>query len=71
MSEVDPNPGTIEPQSSEPQPVVPAPAQNRVFIGPNGLRAGWSLAIYCLIIAACLTVMHFTANAVHALPSPR
>ena len=66
MSEVDPNPGTIEPQSSEPQPVVPAPAQNRVFIGPNGLRAGWSLAIYCLIIAACLTVLHFAANAVHA-----
>ena len=66
MSEVDPNPGAIEPQSSEPQPVVPTPAQNRVFIGPNGLRAGWSLAIYCLIIAACLTVLHFAANAVHA-----
>ena len=52
MSEVDLNPGSIEPQSGESQAIVPAPPRNRVFIGANGLRAGWSLAIYCLIMAA-------------------
>lgn len=66
MSEVDPDEVTIEPQSSEPQPIVPEPPRHRIFIGPNGLRAGWSLAIYCLIAAACLTVIHITANAIHA-----
>lgn len=66
MSEVDPNPDTLEPQASESQPLVSAPAQNRIFIGPNGLRAGWSLTIYCLIVAACLAVAHFTAKAIHA-----
>ena len=66
MSEVDLNPGSIEPQSGESQAIVPAPPRNRVFIGANGLRAGWSLAIYCLIVAVCMTTVHFTANAIHA-----
>ena len=66
MSEVDPNPATMDPQSNEPQPIVPAPPRHRIFIGPNGLRAGWCLAIYCLIVAACLTGLHFAADAIHA-----
>jgi membrane protease YdiL (CAAX protease family) len=66
MSEVDPNPDTIEPQCGEPQPIVSAPPGQRIFIGPNGLRAGWSLAIYCFIVAACLAIVHFTGNAIHA-----
>jgi membrane protease YdiL (CAAX protease family) len=65
MSEVDPNADTLEPQSSEPQPIVPAPPRNRIFIGPDGLRAGWSLAIFCLVVAACMTVVHFASNAIH------
>ncbi len=64
MSEIDPSPTPMELQSSEPQPIGPAPPRNRIFIGPNGLRAGWSLAIYCLIVAACLSVIHFTVNAI-------
>lgn len=64
MSEIDPSPTPIELQASEPQPIVLAPPRNRIFIGPNGLRAGWSLAIYCLIVAACLSVIHFTVNAI-------
>ena len=67
MSEVDPNAATIETQSTEPQPIVPAPPQNRIFMGPNGLRAGWSLALYCLLIAACLSIAQFAAKAIHAL----
>ena len=66
MSEVDPNPATMDPQSNEPQPIVPAPPRHRIFIGPNSLRAGWCLAIYCLIVAACLTGLHFAADAIHA-----
>ncbi len=64
MSDVDPNPATIEPQFGEPQPMVPAPQRHSILIGPNGLRAGWSLAIYCLIVAACLAIVHFTVNAI-------
>ncbi|MGC1871279.1 MAG: CPBP family intramembrane glutamic endopeptidase [Acidobacteriaceae bacterium] len=66
MSEVEPNPGTVDARTSEPQPITPTPLRHRMFIGPNGLRAGWSLAIYGLIVAACLTMIHFSADAIHA-----
>jgi hypothetical protein len=66
MPEVDPNSPTTEPQPSEPQPIMPVSSQHSIFVGPNGLRAGWSLAIYCLIVAACLTIVQFTAKAIHA-----
>jgi uncharacterized protein len=45
----------LEPIQSQPSP-APQPAQDRffgkVFMGPNGLRAGWRLSIYVLIVIA-------------------
>ncbi len=66
MSELDPDEVIPEPQASHPQAIVAAPPRHRIFIGPHGLRAGWSLGIYCLIVAAYLTIVHFVADAIHA-----
>ncbi|MGO8718090.1 MAG: CPBP family intramembrane glutamic endopeptidase [Acidobacteriaceae bacterium] len=55
MSEIDPIAQPLEPPSQ----------RHSIFLGPNGLRGGWSLAIYCLIVAALLTVLHFGSVAVY------
>ncbi|MES2220422.1 MAG: CPBP family intramembrane glutamic endopeptidase, partial [Acidobacteriota bacterium] len=66
MSEVDPDAASKELQSSEPQQILPATSRQRIFMGPDGLRAGWSLVIYCMIVGTCLTLLHFVADAIHA-----
>jgi hypothetical protein len=52
----DPQPIPAEPETP-PQP----PLARRVFIGPFGLRAGWSLLIYFAILASIV----FSARAIH------
>jgi len=47
-----------------PEPTPPSRPANFIFIGPNGLRAGWSLAIFIAIIAALATSLHFAVPAV-------
>lgn len=49
----------VPPENGVPQPSMPAtptpaerPVVHRIFIGPNGLRAGWRLAIFVLLVAA-------------------
>jgi len=44
-----------------PAPLPPEPTAHRVFIGPHGLRAGWSLLIYIAILASTI----FGVRAVH------
>jgi uncharacterized protein len=50
MSEQEPlSPELVPPQDLPPAP--PARDPNWIWIGPDGLRAGWSLAIYIIIVA--------------------
>jgi uncharacterized protein len=52
----------LQPTSAEPAPAPqPSPA-HRMFIGPFGLRAGWSLLIYFTILVSIV----FTVRGVHA-----
>jgi len=47
-----------------PEPTPPPRPALTIFIGPNGLRAGWSLSIYIVIIALLATALHFGVPAV-------
>src|ERR1700728_2034166 len=57
----------LPPEFPVPQPVVPAPAGNNVFRGPNGIRAGWRALIFLAVVAGLVAavnlvvafVMHF------------
>jgi uncharacterized protein len=43
-----------------------SPSQNRsMLIGPNGLRAGWSLLIFWLMVLALVTTLHFSSVAIY------
>lgn len=48
---------------SEIDQIAPAPAsppsRHSVFVGPNGLRAGWSLLLFWLIVLAIGATLHF------------
>jgi membrane protease YdiL (CAAX protease family) len=48
----------------EPTPMTPLKrsALETVFMGPNGLRAGWRIAIYILIIYALSAAIHFVRH---------
>jgi hypothetical protein len=62
-------------EALEPQPILaePEPPQrplaHRIFIGPFGLRAGWSLLIYFAILAAIIfsvrAIHHYNKNKTH------
>jgi membrane protease YdiL (CAAX protease family) len=55
-----------------PAPVVSEPALHRVFIGPNGLRAGWRLALYVLFTFALgWLVYEFRRHVMHIPVPPR
>ena len=55
--------------SDAPPPLVPAlppePERNKILFGPNGLRAGWRLLIFLLIlggiVGALLLAAHYAA----------
>ncbi|MGC1781314.1 MAG: CPBP family intramembrane glutamic endopeptidase [Acidobacteriaceae bacterium] len=44
---------------------VPPSRQHSILIGPDGLRAGWSLIIYCVILVALATGLRFGSLAVY------
>lgn len=50
-----------------PEPIPPAqpPALRRVFVGKDGLRAGWSLLIFIAMLAVLMVSAHFIAVKVH------
>jgi hypothetical protein len=54
---------------TEPVPPAQAPALRRVFVGQDGLRAGWSLLIFIAIMAVLMVSAHFIAIKIHP-PSP-
>jgi membrane protease YdiL (CAAX protease family) len=49
-------------------PLVPPPpvtaARNEIFYGPNGLRAGWRILVFILLLAATVGVIHFSVRLV-------
>jgi membrane protease YdiL (CAAX protease family) len=63
-------PGNVEPESSAPAQLVPAkPSLLRaIFIGSDGLRAGWSLLLFTLILGVLLQGIAFGAYKMHFLP---
>ncbi|HEV2117022.1 MAG TPA: hypothetical protein VGR48_13405, partial [Terriglobales bacterium] len=51
-----PSPGSNDVATSEPQP--PSPVQ-RIFVGTQGLRAGWRFLIYVALGAVCFFAFGF------------
>jgi hypothetical protein len=50
---------------TEPVPPSQPPTLRRVFVGKDGLRAGWSLLIFIAIMAVLMVSAHFIALKVH------
>ncbi len=68
MSELDP----IHPEPSQEASEAPPPASrhslHRVFFGPDGLRAGWSLLLFVLLVAATGFTLRFAITHLHHVP---
>ena len=50
---------------AEPIPPTPPPALSKVFIGKDGLRAGWSLFIFLALLAALLFCVNVIGHKLH------
>lgn len=59
-----------EPISPAPVPPAQPSALHKVFIGKDGLRAGWSLLIYAVILVAVGFSVTFIAHKIHPQPKP-
>jgi membrane protease YdiL (CAAX protease family) len=58
---------------SEPIPSPPAPVLRKIFIGPDGLRAGWSLLIFIALFAAVAYCVNLLGHKLypHAAKGPK
>jgi len=65
-----PESGNEQPESSPPAQSVPPQVSTlrKIFVGSDGLRAGWSLLIFVLITGVLLRAVGFIANKMHLLP---
>jgi uncharacterized protein len=70
-SDIYNSPPTQEENQSISLPTPPPSPVHRVFVGRDGLRAGWSLLIFLLITAALLFGVHFIAQRIHPMPHQR
>jgi CAAX protease family protein len=52
-----------------PEPPI-QPREGDVFIGPNGLRAGWRISIYIGLVAIFGAILRFAAQLIHNLRHP-
>jgi CAAX protease family protein len=54
----------------DPPPAAPAPSSaiHRIFIGKDGLRAGWSILLFVILCLALFRAVGFLAHKVHLLP---
>ena len=55
------------PQSDPGQTPEKRPLLGVVFIGPNGLRAGWRLSIYIVLVVAFGYGLNLALHHIHAL----
>ena len=61
------SPYTPSPMANvEPAAALPPPEQNKFLFGPNGLRAGWRIAIFFLIFVATSAALNFV---LHHIPA--
>ena len=56
------DPGRVDPilVSSEPRLSPPPSASGNIFVGPNGIRAGWRLSIFVAIFIGLAVIVQFT-----------
>lgn len=63
---------TLPPEFSPPPAPPPETPMQKIFFGPSGLRAGWSILLYVLVIIALLLVsrfeLHWLATRLHETP---
>jgi len=55
---------------AEPIPTPQSPALRKIFIGKDGLRAGWSLLIFLALLAGVLSCVNVIGHKLHP-PAPR
>lgn len=80
MNETDPSSSPEQPTSPFSAAVGQEPQSQKTglrrlvgkcFVGPNGMRAGWRLVIYLLIVTGLIAGLSFLARALHqAQPTP-
>jgi membrane protease YdiL (CAAX protease family) len=58
----------VDPFLSSSEPVVARPPKPGIFVGPNGIRAGWRLLIFFAIFASLAATCRFT---LHFIPAVR
>jgi hypothetical protein len=61
---VTPHPDTA-PTLAEPTPPIQPSTLRRIFIGKDGLRAGWSLLIFIALFAALMFAARFVGDKIH------
>jgi membrane protease YdiL (CAAX protease family) len=62
---------TLTPAEPIPPPAPPPPpVLRKIFLGQDGLRAGWSLLIFLALLAAILFCANFIGHKIHP-PAPR
>jgi uncharacterized protein len=54
--------------TAEPVTEAPPPILRKIFIGKDGLRAGWSLLVFVVLFAAAVFVAHFITLKIHHPP---
>src|ERR1700712_4927995 len=59
---------STEPIRSEAEVPTPPPTVRRFFFGDDGLRAGWSVLLFILIVAALGFATNFVIGHFHLLP---
>jgi membrane protease YdiL (CAAX protease family) len=58
-----------DPISSKPIPSAEASTMHRIFFGPDGLRAGWSLLLFLALFATLLLSVNVIGHKLHPSPS--
>ncbi len=58
-------------ESITPPARTPLSTLRWIFVGKDGLRAGWSLLVFILMVAALLTCAYFIAHKIHTPTHPR
>ena len=72
------NPLRDEPEASlaDPQPAFPAPSEpekptlRRLFFGDDGLRAGWSVLLFLVLVGVFIALTALAIKHFHLLPKP-
>lgn len=64
MTEKEPplQPQDLQPAAAGPAPSPPESVHYNVFLGPNGIRAGWRLLIACAIFFAAIIAINFVLH---------